>query len=58
MGIRDSLGQNLKVVHMMALFLGMYVSHELLHMKSLKILEKGSSSGYCVICVEQSIHAV
>jgi hypothetical protein len=38
---------------MMALILGMYVSHELLHMNSMNILEKGSSSGYFVVCVKQ-----
>jgi hypothetical protein len=38
---------------MMALILGMYVSHELLHMINMTILAKGSSSGYFVVCVEQ-----
>jgi hypothetical protein len=38
---------------MMALLLGMYVSHEPLHMNSMKIMEKRSSSGYFVVCVEQ-----
>ena len=58
MGVWKSLVRKLKAVHLVALNLARCVSHELLHMNSLKILEKGSSSGNFVVCVEQSIQAV